>query len=122
MTSRNFIFIIMTTFFLALGQIFLKLGLTKIGGFQLEYETLFANLKLVLTSFYIWLGFIVTGLSVLLWMNVLSKVKLSIAYPMISLSYVFGLIFAIIILKENPSISVLMGTVLIMIGVFLVTR
>ena len=62
------------------------------------------------------------GSQMLLWFWVLSKYDLTRAYPLISMSYVFGFVFAIIFLKEHPGALRIVGTALIVIGVALVAR
>ena len=122
MTPRSLIYILVVTLLLALGQNILKLGLQQVGGFTLNLPTLLADLKAALGNRLVWFGFLVTGLSVLVWMDVLSKVKLSAAYPLISLSYVFGAILAYFIFNETLELSGWVGISFIITGTFLLIR
>ena len=122
MTISNFIYLVIVSVLLALGQVLIKLGLNEIAEFKLDFSTSFSYSKLLFTSLYIWLGIISTGISMLIWINILSKVKLSTAYPLISLSYIFGLLGAVFILKESVPFIRWVGVIVIIFGIFLITR
>ena len=57
-----------------------------------------------------------------LWMYMMKVFPLSVAYPMISLSYVFGMIAAIIFFHEEVSIAKWIGVALIMAGCILIAK
>lgn len=62
------------------------------------------------------------GISGFMWVYLLKKIEFSILYPMISISYVFGLLAAVFIFKEAvPSIR-WVGVFVIMFGIFLITK
>ena len=58
----------------------------------------------------------------LLWMYILKKFPFSMAYPMISLSYVFGMLAAIFIFHESIPATRWIGVFLIMSGCVLIAR
>jgi drug/metabolite transporter (DMT)-like permease len=58
----------------------------------------------------------------LLWMYIVKHFPLSMSYPMVSLSYVFGMIGAIAFFHETVDIYKWIGVVLIMTGCFLIAR
>lgn len=55
--------------------------------------------------------------SMLMWVFVLRKMELSIAYPMVSLGYVFVMLLSYFFLQEQLSLPKLLGTGLIVAGV-----
>lgn len=57
-----------------------------------------------------------------LWLVILSKLPLSIAYPVQSLSYVLGLIGAWFIFKESINMNQIIGILLIISGVFFIAK
>ncbi|RTQ93158.1 EamA family transporter [Lysinibacillus telephonicus] len=56
-----------------------------------------------------------------LWLVLLSRIPLSIAYPMQSISYILGIIAGVVIFKETFTYHQLVGGVLIIIGVIILT-
>ena len=119
---RNVIFMLWVVFSLVASQVLINTGLEKIGGFSLNLHQLIPNLEKVLSSPYIWLGFIITGSAALAWFDLLSKLEMSFVYPMISLTYVFTLLAARFIFKEDVSIIRWLGVLIICFGVFLISR
>ncbi len=122
MTISNFILILIVTFLLAVAQILVKIGVDNLGGLNIGIKTFFSDIIPIILSYHLWLGGVTIVVSSLLWMKVLSKVELSVAYPLISISYVFGLLAAKYILGESiPSIR-WVGVGVIGIGIVLLTR
>jgi len=111
------VLIVICTMLFAAGQVCWKLGLQK-EGFSLTFE----GLKALAGSFPIWAGFIVFGIATVLWFQVLSKTELSYAYPLVSLSYVFGLIGAKYCFHEAVTPTRWLGVLLICLGVALVAK
>jgi drug/metabolite transporter (DMT)-like permease len=70
----------------------------------------------------VWLGLFLYGLSAVFWMTVLSRVDLSFAYPMVGFSYVIVLLFSALLLGEQVSPLRWLGTLVIVLGIVLVTR
>ncbi|RKZ31232.1 hypothetical protein DRQ36_02735 [bacterium] len=101
---------------LAGGQIMLKTGLDKTGGFSIS------NLLKVFTNGWVLGGIVMIGSQMLLWFWILGRYDLTKAYPLISMSYIFALILSVIFLKEHPGAVRIFGTVLIVIGVAMVAR
>ena len=62
------------------------------------------------------------GLGSLLWMYILKVFPLSLAYPMISLSYVFGMLAAIFFFHETVSLTKWVGVFFIMLGCSLIVK
>lgn len=72
---------------------------------------------------YIFLGAIATILSVLWWLNIVSSVRISIAYPIIQAGAIlFTLTLSSILLKENISNIQFAGILFITSGVILISR
>lgn len=62
------------------------------------------------------------GAGSLLWMYILKNFPFSMAYPMISLSYVIGMFSAIIFFNEDVSLNKWIGVILIIGGCWLITK
>jgi len=122
MTIRYFILTVIVTFLLAIAQVLVKLGLNKLGGLNISVKTFFSDIIPIISSYYLWLGFLTIIVSSLLWMKVLSKVNLSIAYPLISLSYIFGLLAARYVFGETIPTIRWVGVGVIGIGILFIMR
>lgn len=103
------------------GQLLLKAGMTDAGVVvDLDPATLFRLVGTILTSWKLLLGLASFGASALFWLVTLSRVPLSTAYPIVSLSYVLILGFGTVVLGERPGWVVWGGAGLIMFGVSLI--
>ncbi len=76
----------------------------------------------LLRSHPLWLGLMCYGISVLTWLGALSRVPVSIAYPMLSIGYVVNVAAAALLFGEAVSIAKLSGIGLIVAGVFILSR
>lgn len=105
----------------AIGQVFLKIGSSQIELSWNKAQALSSIFNL-LTNLPIVAGFVLYGLSFILWIKVLSKLDLSYVYPLTSLGYVFVLFFSFFFLKENMSLYRGIGILFIIFGGFIVVR
>lgn len=62
------------------------------------------------------------GAASLLWAYIVKAFPFSTAYPMVSLSYVFGMFAAIMFFHEEVSAAKWLGVALIMMGCFLIAK
>lgn len=69
-----------------------------------------------------WLALLAYGLSVVVWLVGLSRVPVSQAYPILSLGYVLTALLAWPLLGEAVSTMRFVGILIIIAGVWLVTR
>ena len=109
---------IVQSFFLMLSQVFLKLAVTQFGPFQFTFsyiKSIFGNIYLILS------GIAVAG-AISLWVYILKHYPFSIAYPLGSISYIFGLIAAIVIFHEQVSAFRWLGVCIIIVGIYFVTK
>jgi drug/metabolite transporter (DMT)-like permease len=74
----------------------------------------------VFTNPFIDLGVFCYGMSLLLWLWTLSKVSVSVAYPMLSIGYILSVFAGYLWFGEPLSFTKLAGVVVIMGGVYLV--
>ena len=85
---------------LASSQAFLKYGLSEVGGVNFSRGRILAGLLKIISTPYIPLGFALYAISAVLWLDVLSKLELSVAYPLVSLSYIFSLLIGRLVFHE----------------------
>lgn len=105
----------------AVGQFLLKLGMLKVGKLD-DLSRAPSMLIGALTNPTVIAGLAVFAISALSWLLVLSRVNLSIAYPMVSLGYVAVVILSRFILDEHIRPITIMGCLFIGLGVFLIAR
>jgi multidrug transporter EmrE-like cation transporter len=105
---------------LSAGQTALKAGLNAIGGVSLSDGPM-GFLKLFQTPWVI-VGFACYGLSSILWLDVLSKLDFSLAFPMVGLTYVFTLLIGRFFFGETVGWERMLGVSLILCGVFFLIR
>lgn len=106
----------------AAAQLLLKAGTNAIGAFAFSADNLVpVGIKVASNPF------IVTGLgcyavSVVVWIMALSRVEVSLAYPMLSIGYVVNAVAAWYLFGEALSAQRMIGIGTIIVGVFLVAR
>ena len=114
--------ILFTVFLSACAQLALKMGASK-PSVQAAFNTgLTEAFATSLASPLIWLGLAIYGLSVALWVWVLSRVELSVAYPFVGVSFIVTMAFGAYLLDEQVGAVRILGTVLIATGCVLVAR
>lgn len=104
------------------GQLLLKAGMDRVGEVTALVRSLGVGglLLRVVTTWQVVAGLGLFGLSAVFWLITLSRLPLSIAYPVVSLSYVLILAFSVVVLGERPTPLVWTGVILIMLGISLV--
>jgi multidrug transporter EmrE-like cation transporter len=68
------------------------------------------------------LGFAMYGLSSIAWLFILSKLPLSLAYPLVSMGYVLVVFFSWLLLHEQVGVGRIVGVIVICCGVALLAR
>jgi undecaprenyl phosphate-alpha-L-ara4N flippase subunit ArnF len=107
--------------FATAGQLFLKAGMTEVGvvvGVGLDGALPLAGR--IATTWQVVVGLALFATSAAFWLITLSRVPLSTAYPVVSLSYVLILVFSVVVLDERPPLSVWVGAGLIVSGISLI--
>lgn len=106
----------------ALAQLLLKAGANAVGHFEFHWQNaLPVALKLATQPFLV-AGIGCYGLSLVIWIMALSRVPVSIAYPMVALGYVINAVGAWLWLGESLGMQKLLGIGFIILGVWLVAR
>jgi len=106
----------------ACAQLLLKMGMTRIGEFEFQLSNVLPIGLQIASNIPIMLGIAAYVISVLVWMLVLSRVDVSMAYPMLSLGYVVNAIAAFYLFAEPLSALRVGGIFIILMGVFMVAR
>ena len=118
----DFLAILVSVSLAVVGQLFLKMGMLRMGRFSLNISTIVQQYTRVLLNPFIIAGIIGFALSMLVWLYVLSRLELSIAYPFVALNYVLILFASYFLLKETITPLKIMGVAVIVLGVYLISR
>jgi len=106
----------------AAAQLLLKAGTNAVGQFEFHFDNLIpVGLKLAFEP-HILGGLGCYVVSVVVWIMALSRVPVSIAYPMLSIGYVINAFVAWQWFGEALAAQKLLGIGFIVLGVFLVAR
>ncbi|CAM4215240.1 EamA family transporter [Paenibacillus phoenicis] len=98
---------------LVTGQVLFKIGLARTGG--LHWSKLASSPAVIG-------GIALYGIATLLWFAVLSRLPLSVAYPLQALAYVLALLPAYFLFHETITWNKLLGVIVILLGVFLLAK
>jgi multidrug transporter EmrE-like cation transporter len=106
----------------AAAQILMKAGTNAVGHFEFSMENILPiGLKLA-TEWHIVVALGCYALSVIIWILALSRVPVSIAFPMLSMAYVVNAIAAWYLLGEAFNPTKLVGMSIIILGVIIISR
>ena len=119
---KNFLLLFFCIALGVIGQLSLKHGMNSIGEIELDVSSLPGMLVRSFGNPYVLLGYIIYGVSSLSWLVVISRVELSLAYPMIAVGYVLIVILSRILFAEHVTPLRFVGTLVICFGVFLLSR
>lgn len=103
---------------LAAGQVCLKFALQKMHPFGWTRDfwlSLLFNWQFACCGLFF-------GSASLLWMYIVKHFPLSVAYPMVSITYIFGMLAAILFFHEQVSVWKWLGIGFIMIGCCLIAK
>jgi multidrug transporter EmrE-like cation transporter len=122
MTALSFALILVGVLLNAAAQLLLKAGTNAVGSFEFAAaNALPVGVKLALEP-HILGGIACYVISVVVWILALSRVEVSIAYPMLSIGYVVNAVAAYYLFGEAVTATRLVGIGIIILGVFIVAR
>ncbi len=113
------LWILFYTLILASSQIILKTGAAQIGGISFKgFGDLFPLVLTLITNPLVVLGTLLMAASFFLWLYILSWFKLSVAFPLTALTYVFVALMSYFFLGDRLSFYNYFGITLIAGGIF----
>ena len=111
----TFLLGLLSIMLLSAGQTSIKYGLISIGGVSLSEGVL--GLFRIFQTPWVIAGFAFYGISAILWLDVLSKLDFSLAFPMVGLTYVFTLLIGRFFFGEIFGWERILGVALILAGI-----
>src|SRR5437867_868310 len=117
-----FVALLIAISFSVVGEMLLKAGMNHVGSLDLTGWHAIPQLIRIFTTPTILGGFVLIFGGSLFWLSVISKMNLSWAYPMLSMSYVLVVVLSAIFFSEQITTWRLAGVLTIIAGVFMVYR
>ncbi|MCK4304437.1 MAG: EamA family transporter [Candidatus Eisenbacteria sp.] len=118
--SNPLILVFIAVCFSVTGEFLLKAGMNRVGVFSLI--SIGAAFPRMITTWQLWAGFGLIGIGAFFWLSAISRADLSWAYPLLAVGYILTLLFAPLVLREHIPLIRWMGTILIVIGIYLISR
>jgi multidrug transporter EmrE-like cation transporter len=122
MNALSFALVLLGVLLNATAQLLLKAGTNAVGQFQFSVANLAPIGWKVVTQPFILGGIACYVVSVVVWILALSRVEVSIAYPMLSIGYVINALAAYLLFGEAVGPQRLVGIGVIIVGVYLVAK
>lgn len=122
MNLLNFSLIFAGVMLNAAAQILMKAGTNAVGHFEFSMANVMPIGWKLATEWHIVTALFCYGISVIVWILALSRVPVSIAFPMLSMAYVVNAVAAKYLLGEDFNATKLLGMGVIIIGVIIISR
>ena len=122
MSVSAFAFLLTGVLLNAAAQLLLKAGTNVLGVLTLTRDNWLDTLTRMATQGYFVAGAMFYAVSIVVWILGLSRVPVSVAYPMLSLGYVVNAVAAYWLFGEALGPARCAGIALILLGVFLIAR
>jgi len=106
----------------ALAQSLLKAGTNRAGPLEFSLAAAPETVARIAGQWPFLLGFAAYGISLVVWIAALTRVPVTVAYPMLSIGYVINALVARWWLGESLAASGWLGMFLIIVGVTLIAR
>lgn len=106
----------------AAAQILMKAGTNSIGYFEFSVQNIVPIGWRLATEWHIITALFCYALSVVIWILALSRVPVSIAFPMLSMAYVVNAVAAWYLLDEALNPTKVVGIGVIILGVIVISR
>lgn len=123
MTKQGWLFLLISSFLTVAANLMIRGGIVRAGGFASKLsEFPQAILRLLSQPIFV-IGAVFYGTAALIWFKVIETEQLSIAYPlMVSLTFIFVTVGAIVFYKEPFAWLKVLGCVVILLGILIFSQ
>jgi multidrug transporter EmrE-like cation transporter len=119
---KNIALIATASIFTAAGQLSIRKGMIQIGRISFDIS-LFGRLPDMFANIFLWLGIFGYGFSLLLWLIIISRIDISLAYLIqCSLSFAIVTVAAHFLFGECVPLMRIAGLLVICLGIFIVLK
>lgn len=122
MTWAAFALVLTGVLLNAVAQLALKASVSDTGIINLDVSSLLTSAGSLAANLWLWLGLICYAISVIVWVLALSRVDVSIAYPMLSIGYIVNAVAAWRLFDEPMNLGKVVGIGIIIVGVYVLAR
>ncbi len=106
----------------AVAQLALKASVKEVGAIGLNFSSSATAFLRLASEPFLWAGLFCYGISVIVWILALSRVDVSIAYPMLSMGYVVNALAAWQLFGESMNPARMIGMGIVLLGVYVLAR
>lgn len=117
----KYLYIIGTVVFTVYGQLILKWRMNYFGETPIQFTDKFLFVSRCLLDVYVLSGLLSAFIAALFWMSAVSIFPLSYAYPFMGLNFVIVMLFSSYLFKEPVTITNIIGTLLVVIGIVIIS-
>lgn len=118
-----FLLLFICIFTTASAQLCFRKGVLKWGELDFSFSQVFSLIPQIFQNVWIMLGICLFGVSFILWLFILSRLHLNIAYPIVlSSEIIITTAAAWFLFKEYISPIQILGIVVIIVGIFLLLK
>jgi multidrug transporter EmrE-like cation transporter len=114
-------YVLISVCFNIFGQYSMKRGMQRFGEVTFDNHILLTIVKMFMLP-NVLLGLFFYAISTVFWLIALSKIELSVAYPMLSIGYVLLMILSYFLLNESITVYKVIGTLLVVVGITLISK
>jgi len=122
MTWAAFALVLTGVLLNAVAQLALKASVNDTGIISLDMQSLLSSAGSLAFNLWLWLGLFCYAISVVIWILALSRVDVSIAYPMLSIGYIVNAVAAWHLFDEPMNLGKVVGIGVIIVGVYILAR
>lgn len=116
--TKNLLLIFQYVIFVTIAQILLKASINQLDLARVDIRFF----QSIFTSPRVLIGLCLYGLSLIVWLIILSRMELTFAYPLLSLSVVFVSIISWLFMEETFNAYRLSGMILTIVGAWLIVK
>jgi drug/metabolite transporter (DMT)-like permease len=119
--AASIVMLVISVAFSTAGQLTLKAAMDRVGRIGAsEVSAAGDTLTKAAKEPLLWLGLLLFGISALFWLVVLSRVPISVAYPMVGVSYIFVVLLGRFLLGESVPSLRWIGVVVVATGIAII--
>jgi len=122
MNASTFALVVTGVLLNAAAQLALKASVRDTGAIEISASAAIPTAVRLASEPWLWFGLTCYVVSVVVWILALSRVDVSIAYPMLSLGYIVNALAAWAWLGEAMNIEKVAGIGIIIVGVYVLAR
>jgi multidrug transporter EmrE-like cation transporter len=111
------LYIFLTIVFSVSSQFLMRWQASNIGSMPQGITEKFIFLFNMIFNPWVFLAFVFTGFSGVMWLLAMTKFELSYAYPFVSFNYILIFLLAPLLLNETISIFKIIGSLIILLGI-----